>query len=67
MAGWGARAERKPAGQWGPNGPGRKRAGQRAPCNPGRTAPPGPHRPPRPARPVSYFGNAVDVGVTSVP
>ncbi len=61
MAGWGARAERKPAGQWGPNGPGRKRAGQWAPCNPGRTAPS------RPARLVSYFGNAVDVGVTSVP
>lgn len=61
MAGWGARAERKPAGQWGPNGPGRKRADQRAPCNPGRTARPAP------ARLVSHFGNAVDVGVTSVP
>lgn len=61
MAGWGARAERKPAGQWGPNGPGRKRAGQRAPCNPGRTARPAP------ARLVSHFGKAVDVGVTSVP
>ena len=28
---------------------------------------PGSHRSPRPARLVSHFGNAVDVGVTSVP
>lgn len=67
MAGWGARAERKPAGQWGPNGPGRKRADQRAPCNPGRTARPSRLAPPAPARLVSHFGKAVDVGVTSVP
>ena len=51
------RSERGPAS--GPERLRPKRAGQRALCNPGRTA--------RPARLVSHFGNAVDVGVTSVP